>query len=94
MGGCQNHGPLLGPLNTKCRIVLRNQKETIILTTAHSDCTGLLRGVTDLFSAPCFGRTYAKPWCREPDNLQKPNVTAGVYGYFTYLGLGHRGRGG
>ena len=22
MGGCQNNGPLLGPLNTRCRIIL------------------------------------------------------------------------
>ena len=26
MGGCQNSGPFLGPLNTRCRIVLRTQK--------------------------------------------------------------------
>ena len=35
MGGCQNYGPLLGPLNTRCRIVLRTQKGTIILITTH-----------------------------------------------------------
>ena len=35
MGGCQNNGPLLGPLNTRCRIILRTQKGTIILTTTH-----------------------------------------------------------
>ena len=23
MGGCQNYGPLLGPLNTRCGIILR-----------------------------------------------------------------------
>ena len=33
MGSCQNSGPLLGPLNTRFRIILRAQKETIILTT-------------------------------------------------------------
>ena len=26
MGGCQNCGPLLGPLNIRCRIILRSQK--------------------------------------------------------------------
>ena len=31
----QNYGPLLGPLNTRCRIILRTQKGTIILTTTH-----------------------------------------------------------
>ena len=31
MGGGQNCGPLLGPLNTRCRIILRTQRGTIIL---------------------------------------------------------------
>ena len=35
MGGCQNSGSRLGPLNTRCRIILRTQKGTIILTTTH-----------------------------------------------------------
>ena len=35
MGGHPNYGPLLGPLNIRCGIVLRNQKGTIILTTTH-----------------------------------------------------------
>ena len=35
MGGCQNCGPLMGLLNTRCRIILRTQKGTIILTTTH-----------------------------------------------------------
>ena len=35
MGGFQNYGPLLGPLDTRCRIILRPQKGTIILTTTH-----------------------------------------------------------
>ena len=26
MGGCQNYGPLLGPLNTRCRIILGPKK--------------------------------------------------------------------
>ena len=26
MGGCQNHGPLLGPLNTRGRTILRTPK--------------------------------------------------------------------
>ena len=36
-GGCQNYGPLLGPLNTRCRIILRTQKVTIPLTTTQYD---------------------------------------------------------
>ena len=35
MDGCENYGPLLGPLNARCRIILRTQKGTIILTTTH-----------------------------------------------------------
>ena len=35
MGGCHNYGPLLGPLNTRCRIILRTHKRTLILTTTH-----------------------------------------------------------
>ena len=35
MCACQNYGPLLGPLYTRCRIILRTQKGTIILTTTH-----------------------------------------------------------
>ena len=35
MGGCQNQGPVLGPLNTRCRVILRTQRGTIILTTTH-----------------------------------------------------------
>ena len=35
VSGCQNYGPVLGPLNTRCRIVLRTQKGTMILTTTH-----------------------------------------------------------
>ena len=33
MGGCQNHGPFSGTLNTRCRIIKGIQKGTIILTT-------------------------------------------------------------
>ena len=35
MGGSQNYGPLLGPLNTRCRIIPRTKKGTIIWTTTH-----------------------------------------------------------
>ena len=35
MGSCQNYGPFLGTLVVRCRITLRTQKGTIILTTAH-----------------------------------------------------------
>ena len=35
VGGCQNYDPVLGPLNTRCRIIPRTQKGTIILITTH-----------------------------------------------------------
>ena len=51
MGGSQNYGPFLGLLNTRCRIILRTHKGTIILTTTHMctqvvdlDPLGLSRG--------------------------------------------------
>ena len=33
MGSCPNYGPFLGTLNIRCRIIIRTQKRTIILTT-------------------------------------------------------------
>ena len=35
LGGCPNVGPVLGTLNTRCRIILGTRKGTIILTTTH-----------------------------------------------------------
>ena len=35
MGSCQNYGPFWGTLNNRCRIIIRTQKGTIILTTTH-----------------------------------------------------------
>ena len=40
MGSCQNYGPCLGTLNTRCRTIVRTQKGTLILTTTHM---GMLR---------------------------------------------------
>ena len=42
MDGCHNYGPLLGPLNTRCRIVIGTRKGTIVLTTTQmprKDCS-------------------------------------------------------
>ena len=59
VGGCQNYGALLGPLNTRCRTMLRIQKGTIILTTTHvMFCRALLFGVflgVLLFGNSCIG---------------------------------------
>ena len=35
MAGCQNYGPLLGPLTTRCRLIIGPKKGTIVLTTTH-----------------------------------------------------------
>ena len=35
MGGCQNYGPFLGTLNIRGRIIIGNQKGTIILMTTN-----------------------------------------------------------
>ena len=35
MCGCQNYGPFLGTLNIRGRIIIGNQKGTMILTTTH-----------------------------------------------------------
>ena len=45
MGGCQNHGPVLGTLNIRCRIIIGIQKGTIILTTTH---IGVIQGCKGL----------------------------------------------
>ena len=41
MGGCQNYGPILGPLITWCCIIVRNQKGAMILTTNHMAAVSL-----------------------------------------------------
>ena len=37
VGSCQNYGPFWGTLNNRCRIIIRTQKGTIILTTTLMD---------------------------------------------------------
>ena len=39
MVDCQNSGPFLGPLHARCRIILRTQKGTRMLTTTHMQKT-------------------------------------------------------
>ena len=45
-GGCQNHGPFLGTLKTRCRIIIGIQKEAIILTTTPTRATVRIHSVT------------------------------------------------
>ena len=40
MGSCQNLGPFLGTLNTRCRIIIGTQKGTLILATTHMGVGG------------------------------------------------------
>ena len=54
MGGCQNNGPFLGPLHTRCHIILRIQKRTTILTITHVD--GISREQPKKTSAPILVR--------------------------------------
>ena len=35
VGSCQNYGPFLGTLNSRCRIIIGAQKGSVILTTTH-----------------------------------------------------------
>ena len=57
MGSCQNYGPCLGTLNIRCRIILRTQEGTVILTTTEVCKTqakiigaSVLEGTGDLVS--------------------------------------------
>ena len=64
MGGCQNYGPIFGPLNTRCRIILRTQTETTILTT------------TDILSSDPKRRLQAKGMfqCIDPISKHRPLI--------------------
>ena len=54
MGGCQIHGPSLGTLNIRCRIIIGSQKGAIIFTTTHM--AGLLRQEYE----GCFWRRWVQ----------------------------------
>ena len=55
MGGYQNDGPFWGPLNNRCRIRLRNQKETRSLITTCMDLPSLILPVADMAKAQLVG---------------------------------------
>ena len=73
MGSRQNYGPLLGPLNIRCRIIIGTRKGTIILTTTHMfqaqgksrDCRGLPR----LPVQPHLGKGMHEPWSQAPRSI-------------------------
>ena len=67
MGGYQNYSPFLGPLNTWCRIILRTQKRTIILTPSHMNITHLgLFGSPGMAEVPAQRVQEAPEWALEP----------------------------
>ena len=76
MGGCPNHGPFLGPLNTRCRIIIRTQRRIIILTTTHIVALGAVKqfakpGIqTDAVLLP--GCIWSRVSGREACLLQRP----------------------
>ena len=76
MGGCQNHGPLLGPLNTMCHIMLRTPKGTTILTTTHIPTYWSL-----LYALACFiaGELSKRRWLLGPRTHEEAVGDAGVY---------------
>ena len=53
MGSCQNYAPFWGTLNIRCRIIIRTQKETLILTTPHMLTH---RSKSWTYRAPCNSR--------------------------------------
>ena len=59
MGSCQNHGPFLGALNSRCRIIIGTQKGTIILTTTHMIEKGFVRNVILTFCFVVFYGVWA-----------------------------------
>ena len=54
MGGCQNYGPLLGPLNIRFRIILRTPKRTVLLTTTHVPLYYTAKGYWQLLELTYF----------------------------------------
>ena len=77
MVGCENYGPLLGPSNNRCRIILRTPKGTIILITTHlKGIQGLYRDNGDLhlgYRGLCKVPTWQLPSC---DCLSSPITRA------------------
>ena len=57
MGCCENYGLLLGAQNTRCRVILRTPKGTIILTTTHI-------GIVVLVLGRYLVVGYLDPWCQ------------------------------
>ena len=57
LGGCQNYGPFLVTLNTRCSIVIGTQKGTIILSTTHIvDYYRVFMGDTRILDYGSYGR--------------------------------------
>ena len=75
MGGCQNNGPLLGSLNTRCRTILRTQKGTIILTTTHAKI-----GLGMMVICPAFFELGSE--ASKADKAPKPCFLSAPYNFY------------
>ena len=73
MGRCQNYGPFLGPLNTRCRVISRNQKRDHNFDNHTYDCilemwvlvVGVVRRA--LLGAVMFGSSHISIYGSGPD---------------------------
>ena len=61
MDACQNHGPLLGPLNSRCRSMLRTPKRDPNVDN-HPYGTSLLEGATFVIQGSCSYSSRAIGW--------------------------------
>ena len=78
MGGCQNYGILLGPLNTRCLILLRIQKGTIILTTTHIPQADLNIMIFVVIKAPLLGHLVGSGFGLVVDTSLVPSGVASL----------------
>ena len=92
LGSCQNYGPFWGTQNYRCRIIIRTQKGTLILTTTHLGkqlgCWVSWKPGSKARALPdrvwvLPGRCFPVCWHRELKSLCKPVRRS-------YLGLSSR----
>ena len=83
MGGCQNYGPFLGTLNSRCCIIIGIQKGTIILITTH-----ILVDPTKSNSVkfPCSRSSY--PLCQGLRKVQATPTVEPTLGDYTKIIFG------
>ena len=77
--GFLNYGPLLGPLNKSCCIILRTPKGTIILIST-------IWGFKGFF---CFLQSEVRGWCKGPLIVGCRNLTQNVVESIEFLKRPH-----